>query len=138
MVLEEATTHRVELPDGEHLAVQVVGAGPDVLLLHGIPGSGSVWDGVATRLAEHHRVVVPDLLGFGESSRPTYSTYSPRAFGASVDIGVHQDGLVHVSQLSDRFVKDPSTVVRVGDALKVRVLAVDLARKRISLSAKGG
>jgi protein Tex len=58
------------------------------------------------------------------------------AFGAFVDIGVHQDGLVHVSQLSDRFVKDPSTIVRVGDSLKVRVLTVDLARKRISLSAK--
>jgi pimeloyl-ACP methyl ester carboxylesterase len=70
MVLEEATTHRVELPDGEHLAVQVVGAGLDVLMLHGIPGSGSAWDGVASRLAEHYRVVVPDLLGFGESSRP--------------------------------------------------------------------
>jgi uncharacterized protein len=58
------------------------------------------------------------------------------AFGAFVDIGVHQDGLVHVSQLSDRFVKDPNAVVRVGDPLKVRVLAVDMARKRISLSAK--
>ncbi|MDB5218998.1 MAG: Transcription accessory protein RNA-binding domain, partial [Myxococcaceae bacterium] len=58
------------------------------------------------------------------------------AFGAFVDIGVHQDGLVHVSQLSDRFVKDPHAVVRVGDRIKVRVLEVDLARKRISLSAK--
>jgi protein Tex len=58
------------------------------------------------------------------------------AFGAFVDIGVHQDGLVHVSQLSDRFVKDPHAVVRVGDRLKVRVLSVDVARKRISLSAK--
>lgn len=58
------------------------------------------------------------------------------AFGAFVDIGVHQDGLVHVSQLSDRFVKDPHAVVRVGDRLKVRVLSVDLARKRISLTAK--
>ena len=58
------------------------------------------------------------------------------AFGAFVDIGVHQDGLVHVSQLSDRFVKDPNAVARVGDRLKVRVLGVDLARKRISLSAK--
>jgi uncharacterized protein len=58
------------------------------------------------------------------------------AFGAFVDIGVHQDGLVHVSQLSDRFVKDPHAVVRVGDRIKVRVLEVDLARKRISLTAK--
>ena len=58
------------------------------------------------------------------------------AFGAFVDVGVHQDGLVHVSQLSDRFVKDPHAVVRVGDRIKVRVLEVDLARKRISLTAK--
>jgi len=58
------------------------------------------------------------------------------AFGAFVDVGVHQDGLVHVSQLADRFVKDPSEVVRVGDRLKVRVLGVDLERQRISLSAR--
>jgi uncharacterized protein len=58
------------------------------------------------------------------------------AFGAFVDVGVHQDGLIHVSQLSDRFVKDPHAVVRVGDRIKVRVLEVDLARKRIALSAK--
>lgn len=60
------------------------------------------------------------------------------AFGAFVDVGVHQDGLVHVSQLADRFVRDPAEVVRVGDRLKVRVLEVDLARKRISLTAKSG
>jgi uncharacterized protein len=59
------------------------------------------------------------------------------AFGAFVDVGVHQDGLVHVSELADRFVKDPSAVVRVGDAVKVRVLGVDLARRRISLSRRG-
>lgn len=58
------------------------------------------------------------------------------AFGAFVDVGVHQDGLVHVSQLADRFVKDPSEVVKVGDKIKVRVLEVDLARKRIGLSAR--
>jgi uncharacterized protein len=60
------------------------------------------------------------------------------AFGAFVDVGVHQDGLVHVSQLADKFVKDPSEVVKVGDKLSVRVLEVDLERKRISLSAKRG
>ena len=60
------------------------------------------------------------------------------AFGAFVDIGVHQDGLVHVSQLADRFIKDPSEAVKVGDKLKVRVLEVDLERKRISLTAKKG
>ncbi len=58
------------------------------------------------------------------------------AFGAFVDVGVHQDGLVHVSKLSDRFVKDPSEVVRVGDKLRVHVMDVDTARKRISLSAR--
>ena len=58
------------------------------------------------------------------------------AFGAFVDIGVHQDGLVHVSELSDRFIRDPSEVVKAGDRIKVRVLSVDLARKRMSLSAK--
>ena len=57
-------------------------------------------------------------------------------FGAFVDIGVHQDGLVHISQLSDRFVKHPSDVVKVGDAVKVRVLSVDVAKKRISLTMR--
>jgi len=60
------------------------------------------------------------------------------AFGAFVDIGVHQDGLVHISQLSHKFVKDPHEVVKAGDKLKVRVLEVDLARKRISLTARLG
>jgi len=58
------------------------------------------------------------------------------AFGAFVDIGVHQDGLVHVSQLSDRFVKEPHQVVKVQQKVRVIVLAVDLERKRISLSMK--
>ena len=57
-------------------------------------------------------------------------------FGAFVDIGVHQDGLVHISELSNRFVRHPSEVVSVGDRVKVRVLAVDLKKKRISLSMK--
>ncbi|WAJ26313.1 Tex family protein [Antarcticirhabdus aurantiaca] len=58
------------------------------------------------------------------------------AFGAFVDIGVHQDGLVHVSQLADRFVKDPAEVVKAGQVVRVRVLEVDPKRKRISLSMK--
>lgn len=57
-------------------------------------------------------------------------------FGAFVDLGVHQDGLVHVSQLSNKFVNDAREVVRTGDIVKVRVLEVDLARKRISLTMK--
>jgi uncharacterized protein len=58
------------------------------------------------------------------------------AFGAFVDIGVHQDGLVHVSQLADRFVKDPNEVVRVGQKVKVTVVSVDLERSRIGLSMR--
>jgi uncharacterized protein len=58
------------------------------------------------------------------------------AFGAFVDIGVHQDGLVHVSQLSDRFIKDPSDVVKVSQKVTVTVTEVDLPRKRIALSMK--
>lgn len=58
------------------------------------------------------------------------------AFGAFVDIGVHQDGLVHVSQLADRFVKDPHEVVKAGDVVKVRVTEVDVPRKRISLTMR--
>ena len=59
------------------------------------------------------------------------------AFGAFVDLGVHQDGLVHVSQLADRFVKDPHEVAKVGDRVTVKVVDVDLARKRIGLTRKG-
>jgi uncharacterized protein len=57
-------------------------------------------------------------------------------FGAFVDIGVHQDGLVHISQLSDSYVKHPMDVVQVGDIVKVRVLSVDVERNRISLTMK--
>lgn len=58
------------------------------------------------------------------------------AFGAFVDIGVHQDGLVHISQLADRFVKDPHEVVKAGDVVRVRVTEVDVARKRIGLTMR--
>ena len=57
-------------------------------------------------------------------------------FGAFVDIGVHQDGLVHISQLADKFVKHPSDVVKVGDVVKVRVMSVDVPKKRISLTMR--
>ena len=60
------------------------------------------------------------------------------AFGAFVDIGVHQDGLVHISALSDSFVKDPHEVVKAGEVVKVRVKEVDEARKRIALTMKSG
>ena len=57
-------------------------------------------------------------------------------FGAFVDIGVHQDGLVHISRLADRFIRHPSEVVKVGDIVKVKVLEVDLKRNRISLTMR--
>ncbi|MBS0270568.1 MAG: S1 RNA-binding domain-containing protein, partial [Proteobacteria bacterium] len=60
------------------------------------------------------------------------------AFGAFVDVGVHQDGLVHVSELADKFVKDPREIVKAGDVVKVRVKDVDADRKRIALTMKSG
>jgi uncharacterized protein len=60
------------------------------------------------------------------------------AFGAFVDVGVHQDGLVHISELADRFVKDPREVVKVGDVVTVRVKEVDVERKRIALTMRSG
>ena len=57
-------------------------------------------------------------------------------FGAFIDIGVHQDGLVHVSQLADKFVKHPLDVVKIGDIVKVKVLSVDMGKKRIALTMK--
>ena len=57
-------------------------------------------------------------------------------FGAFVDIGVHQDGLVHISELSNRFIKEPSEAVKAGQIVKVKVLSADLKTKRIALSIK--
>jgi uncharacterized protein len=59
------------------------------------------------------------------------------AFGAFVDVGAHQDGLVHVSQLADRFIKEPTEAVSVHQHVRVRVLEVDVVRKRVALSMKG-
>jgi uncharacterized protein len=59
-------------------------------------------------------------------------------FGAFIDIGVHQDGLVHISALSDKFVKDPREVVKAGDIVKVKVLEVDIPRKRVALTMRMG
>src|SRR6202161_2204355 len=57
-------------------------------------------------------------------------------FGAFVDVGVHQDGLVHISELSDRYIKEPSDVVKIGQIVKVHVLSADAKTKRIALSMK--
>ena len=58
-------------------------------------------------------------------------------FGVFVDIGVHQDGLVHISQMTDKYIKHPLEAVSVGDIVDVKILSVDLAKKRISLTMKG-
>jgi uncharacterized protein len=58
-------------------------------------------------------------------------------FGAFIDIGVKQDGLVHISQLSDKYVKNPMDIVSVGDSVKVKVMDVDLQKGRVSLTMKG-
>ncbi|MBR2616503.1 MAG: RNA-binding transcriptional accessory protein, partial [Clostridia bacterium] len=81
-----------------------------------------------------------DVLGMEDLKEGQVLTGTVRNvcdFGAFVDIGVHQDGLVHVSKLSDRFVRHPSEVVSVGDRVKVAVLSVDLKTKKISLTMKG-
>lgn len=61
--------HRTNVTDGQWIAADVVGSGPAVLLVHGIPGAGAVWNGVRDRLAARHRVITPDLIGFGYSAR---------------------------------------------------------------------
>mgnify|MGYP000087618292 CR=1 FL=1 len=73
--------------------------------------------------------LVPDMVLEGTVTNVTN-------FGAFVDIGVHQDGLVHISRLADRFIKDPHSVVKAGDIVTVKVLAVDAPRKRISLTMR--
>ena len=85
-------------------------------------------------------ILLTEVLGI-EDLKPgmilTGTVRNVSDFGAFVDIGVHQDGLVHISELCDRFVRRPMEVVALGDIVKVRVLSVDAVRKRISLSMKG-
>ena len=80
-----------------------------------------------------------DILSLEDLAEGTVLTGTVRNvidFGAFVDIGVHQDGLIHISQLSDKYIKHPLEAVSVGDVVKVKVLAVDIKRKRISLTMK--
>ena len=81
---------------------------------------------------------VEDIKDLKPGMRLEGTVTNVAAFGAFVDIGVHQDGLVHVSQLADRFVKDPREVAKAGDVVKVRVVEVDVARKRIALTMRSG
>ena len=96
------------------------------------PGRDPREDGV--RLTFSEDVATLSDLKIGMKLKGTVTNVA--AFGAFVDIGVHQDGLVHISELSDNFVKNPSEVVSVGDVLQVTVLDVDIAKKRISLTCK--
>ena len=96
------------------------------------PGRDPREDG--SRLMYSDDVTTMDDLRPGMKLKGTVSNVTN--FGAFVDIGVHQDGLVHISELSDQFVTDAAQVVAVGDVIEVRVLEVDKARKRISLSCK--
>ena len=82
------------------------------------------------------RTDVLELKQLQPGMRLTGTVRNVTDFGAFVDIGVHQDGLVHVSQISKRFVRHPSEAVAVGDVVEVVVLEVDIPRKRISLSIK--
>ena len=79
---------------------------------------------------------VEDIKDLKPGMRLEGTVTNVAAFGAFVDIGVHQDGLVHVSQLADRFIKDAHEVVKAGDVVKVRVVEVDVARKRIALTMR--
>ena len=81
---------------------------------------------------------VEDIKDLKPGMRLEGTVTNVAAFGAFVDIGVHQDGLVHVSQLADRFVKDPHDIVKAGDVVSVRVTEVDIPRKRIGLTMKSG
>ena len=96
------------------------------------PGRDPREDG--SRLTFSENVATIEDLKIGMKLKGTVSNVTN--FGAFVDIGVHQDGLVHISELSSTFVKDPANVVSVGDVLDVYVLDVDVNRKRISLSCK--
>ena len=104
----------------------------DILAELGKPGRDPRPDFVTATFAEG----VDDMKDLKPGMQLEGTVTNVAAFGAFVDIGVHQDGLVHISQLADRFVNDPHEVVKAGDVVKVRVVEVDVARKRIGLSMR--
>ena len=79
---------------------------------------------------------VLDINDLKEGMELTGTVRNVIDFGAFVDIGVHQDGLVHISQICDKFIKHPSEVLKVGDIVKVKILSVDVKKKRISLTMR--
>ena len=83
------------------------------------------------------RTDVLDINDLKEGMELTGTVRNVIDFGAFVDIGVHQDGLVHISQICDRFIKHPCEVLKVGDVVKVRILSVDVKKQRISLTMRG-
>ena len=104
----------------------------DILTELAKPGRDPRPDFVVARFNDQ----VSDIRDLREGMLLEGTVSNVAAFGAFVDLGVHQDGLVHVSQLADRFVSDAREVVRTGQVVKVRVVEVDLARKRIALTMK--
>ena len=79
---------------------------------------------------------VLDINDLREGMELTGTVRNVIDFGAFIDIGVHQDGLVHISQICDRYIKHPSEVLKVGDIVKVRILSIDVKKKRISLTMR--
>ena len=79
---------------------------------------------------------VLDISDLREGMELTGTVRNVIDFGAFVDIGVHQDGLVHISQICDRYIKHPSEVLKVGDIIKVRILSIDIKKQRISLTMR--
>ena len=104
----------------------------DILSELAKPGRDPRPDFVTARFAEG----VEDIRDLKPGMQLEGTVTNVAAFGAFVDIGVHQDGLVHISQLADRFVRDAHEMVKAGDVVKVRVVEVDIDRKRIGLSMR--
>ncbi|MDR0314568.1 MAG: S1 RNA-binding domain-containing protein, partial [Oscillospiraceae bacterium] len=129
-------TSRIEEPGPEKLA-QKIGIGvptlEDIKKELILPGR-DIRDELPPPLL---RTDIMDMADLKAGMELTGTVRNVIDFGAFVDIGVHQDGLVHISQITDRFIKHPGEVLKVGDVVKVWVISVDLDKKRISLTMKG-
>lgn len=142
MTVSDLTSEKIQsLPSliketGESKVAQAVGIGiptlRDILIELMKPGR-DIRDELPPPLLRSDILSMEDLVPGMELTGTVRNVID---FGVFVDIGVHQDGLVHISELTDRFIKHPSEVVKVGDIVKVYVLSVDLSKKRISLSMK--
>ena len=119
--LEKYVTERVGMPTLQDIATELVK-----------PGRDPREEG--TRLMYSDDISEIEDLTLGMKVPGTVTNVTK--FGAFVDIGVHQDGLVHISELSDQFVDDPSKVIAVGDVVEVKVIDLDIQRKRIGLTRR--